>query len=166
MLITTGNIWEYPSYWKVVPVNIGWKRNRCNVMGRGVAAQAAKIYPDLPALLGFYMQRAGADFTVLRSGFHNLFFFPVKPLVTEAPRLSWKQKASIDLVWKSTCELASLQLHHPVPILIPLVGCGNGQLRPEAVIPLLDSQLDDNCTLIAWKITDLPQTYHERVEPL
>ena len=138
-----GNIWSYhPSHYIVIPTNVGWRKNGKNVMGRGLARQAAERYPELPRWYGRLCKGHGSIIGI----FHNdLIMFPVKPLNESAPHLSWKSKASLKLIEASVEKLAFLKTNYmdDRPVAIPMVGCGNGGLEMSEVRPILDKWLSD-----------------------
>ena len=145
-----GDIWEYlPTHAIVVPVNVGWTRAGRNVMGRGVALQAARRWPELPAIYGEACRVAGAEMTVMSwqapYGKYWLVLFPVKPLNERAPWLSWRGPATLEMIERSADDLANLAFawggRDGWPIALPLVGCGNGGLREEDVLPILERHL-------------------------
>jgi hypothetical protein len=129
----------------VIPTNIGWKANGENVMGRGVARLFASLYPQLPKEYGRICQKDGAKTTcVAISGFDTVvIMFPVKPLNAEAPWMSWKSGATLDLIERSAKDLAALEPSLPGknPIVVPAVGCGNGGLDLSDVKPILEKYL-------------------------
>jgi hypothetical protein len=139
-----GDIWDWlkDGYRVVIPVNIGWKLDGANVMGRGLAAQAAKRYPSLPAWWGAYCKkhRDRAGVTIYPEA--PLLLFPTKPLNNETPHLSWRSESSLRLVERSTAEL--LGLPKDWKIALPLVGCGNGKLDPNDVLPILRQKLNED----------------------
>ena len=88
-----------------------------------------------------------------------MILFPTKPLNEQKPGMSWKNKSSLDLIRQSAQELNELvlpdkeisdnwakplQTNH---VLIPAVGCGNGFLEEDHVVPVLKDELDDRFTL-------------------
>lgn len=135
----SGNIWEIQSNWKVIPTN-GYinKKGEC-VMGRGLALQAKLKHPKLPFELGTLIETHGNHVFLLRP--YHLISFPVKPV--------WWVKASMELIEQSTKELiAVINSSNETDVLIPLVGCGNGKLHKEQVLPILSKYLDDRFTLV------------------
>lgn len=153
MKIDIGDIWEYNRF-KVVPTNLGWRNDGHNVMGRGVAKQAAKKYPGLTKWYGKRCQ----EMAKLNSNgpclqfYQDLILFPVKPLMLTVPHLSWQQKADLGLVRNSIIQLAEW---HRLPgpshnrVVLPLVGCGNGGLSPYDVLPIMFEYLaNDDFTLV------------------
>ena len=162
-----GNIWDWhdSGAWVVIPVNVGWKRNGENVMGRGVAAQArirmAKLGINLPLELGA-MQRAvdGREVVFLTAPW-RLIYFPTKPLAKN-PALSWQGPSTLSIIARSAWGLARL-LGHPDlksisddlrtrPVALPLVGTGCGGLHEDSVLPILRAHLvSDQFVLVRQK---------------
>jgi hypothetical protein len=137
-----GDIWTYEkTHLIVIPTNIGWRSGGENVMGRGLALQAARKYPQLPAWYGEQCRRHGAATPVLCYTDAPLILFPVKPLNVAQPWLSWRSGASLVLIEQSAKELAALDLSWD--IAVSLVGCGNGGLEMADVRPILDRHLSD-----------------------
>lgn len=149
MDIKIGNIWDFVTINTpgVVPTNIGWKSSGENVMGRGVAKQAATIYPDLSLWYGNFCQQYRGGTGVVKHPNLPIILFPVKPLNENKPWYSWGYPADIELIERSTKQLANLELTE-TSIYIPLVGCGNGGLDIDDVFPLLKEHLDERFTLI------------------
>lgn len=141
------DIWTFlDSHLIVIPTNIGYKRESgANVMGRGLAAQAAARYPDLARWYGIFCKAHGKDTPVVRYPDAPLLLFPVKPLNTAAPWLSWKQAADLELIERSTRQLAELQVGDTA---VPLVGCGNGGRTMAEVRPILDRHLSEDRFLL------------------
>lgn len=139
--ILRGNIWKLAEDldFLVVPTNIGWTRSGQNVMGAGIAKQARQEDPSLAEWYGAQCQQYGADTPVLSRG--RLILFPTKPLNVESPWLSWMAKASLARIEQSLLELRKFKRPDKRgKILIPLVGCGNGKLDEDDVMPLLKQQ--------------------------
>jgi hypothetical protein len=157
----------------VVPVNIGWKKPGKdgkpgpNVMGRGVAAKAAeRMGPVLPQLYGEFCAQHGAKTPVTFDLSSGLVLFPTKPLA-ENPAMSWKGKASLELIERSARQLAEMTwLNRKVvakntervppleddDVYVPLVGCGNGGLSVGDVVPILKEILvDDRFVLVQYQ---------------
>ena len=139
MRITMGDIWDEkydaPEFRRVVPTNIGWKHDGENVMGRGVARDAARRYPELARRYGGVCQANAGRLSFL-FWYENLILFPVKPLNLQQPHLSWRSAANLQLISESTRLLAKQDVDKQ--IVLPLVGCGNGGLDPSVVFPVLN----------------------------
>lgn len=137
-----GNMWVIATgiadAWVVVPTNIGWTRHGANVMGRGLAKQAAQRHPGLPGVYGQYLRgchRAGAlgpgaAGALFRYGPGRLLLIPTKPLHPTDPALSWSQPADPVLVADAVARLATALGRTPTAplVLVPLLGAGNGGL--------------------------------------
>ena len=131
-----GNVWDYiKSHHVVITTNIGWTKQGKNVMGAGVAKQAAERYPDLPWWYGDFCRTNGLNTTVVKYPGNPIILFPTKELNEQAPWLSWQQKSSLELIEKSTRELATLPGDYK--IVLPFPGCENGKLSKEDVLPIL-----------------------------
>lgn len=162
-----GDIWQVatPKDIVVVPTNIGWKSTGPNVMGKGLARDAARRWPHLPAWYGEYCRECVANvervdpilLDVLanqpdkpnwRRWCRALVLFPVKPLNATQPFLSWRQDASLELITRGLPVLADMA-NLPSPgdwvkkalFLVPALGCGNGNLEEEVVVPLMKKLL-------------------------
>jgi hypothetical protein len=136
-----GDIWKWAEANHaevVIPTNLGWKADGSNVMGRGLALQCADRFPEVPAWYGAICQACGPFTPVVIHPEHGLIFFPVKPLDCDEPHLSWRQKASLSLIRQSAFQLSQLRLG---PTAIPLVGCGNGGLSEQDVMPIVRDML-------------------------
>ena len=163
MRILRGSLWdvELDNCLRVIPVNLGWKTNGENVMGRGVAKQAAEKYPILPSWYGWRCE-AMADTKLTRLyRYQNLLLFPVKPLFKTSPQLSWQRRADLTLVEESTKQLANFFVgtgtNH---VALPLVGCGNGGLPPLKVLPILQRYLKGDRFLLI-----LTNTSYKELQP-
>ncbi len=140
MAALVGDIWKIrrPRDFVVVPTNIGWIASGKNIMGRGIAREAAQRYADIPAWYGALCRQHGAGLPVCSHDPYRLIFYPTKPLASN-PALSWKHGSSLDLVRKSRVELVRLlsSLPRGGRVLLPAVGCGNGGLDPQVIVPEL-----------------------------
>lgn|SRR3990167_1194676 len=124
----------------VIPTNGIVNRSGDAVMGRGLALQVARRFPDVPAALGRALreQTARTPTSTYWSASpsnpppylvtalpHRLISFPVKK--------HWKDSADLSLIERSAWELAAW-LRQPdvsgygLSIILPCVGCGNGRL--------------------------------------
>lgn len=134
----------------VIPTSIGWRTNGKAVMGRGLARDATRYYPSLPAWYGECCSAYGTDTPVLRYG--PLLLFPVKPLDEFQPYYSWKQPPSMDLVARSLEQLSQMVLRPSGFVFIPLVGCwGSEALDREDIRSLIEAVLGDNDRFILFE---------------
>lgn len=159
VLERTGNIWDWHSEgrWTVITTNIGWRKDGACPMGAGVAKKAAELYPELPEWYGNRCKRYGAQTAVAPYDPGHLILFPTKPLNEVQPWLSWQNDADLALIERSAKQLVAL-----VTILeklkklfglvgLPMVGCGNGNLKPRDVLWTIRPLLDDRFILLTPK---------------
>lgn len=142
MKVETVDIWELKDYLKVIPTNLGWTKEGLNVMGAGLAKQAAARYPDLTTVYGQACQemRWQAPGLIL---YEDLILFPVKPVNYGYPHLSWKANASYDLITQMLTKLRTLaRQDKDIKVAIPLIGTGNGKLEVGPIVTLLHTKLD------------------------
>lgn len=144
-----GNLWEFQQLgWLVIPVNVGWKHNGANVMGRGVAAQALEKFPGVDFWWGDICKQYAKwkiEAPVTPNADDRLIFFPTKSLNWGHPELSWKDGSTINRIVASINQLLALPCD---PVYLPLVGCGNGGLDERSVVGYLEEKLDNRFTLI------------------
>ncbi len=148
MKIRYGNIWDLHDRAPVViPTNIGWRKDGSNVMGRGLARQAALKFRGIEEWYGEYCQKHRAKTTCVVRNVHQhlapLVLFPVKPLNEAAPWVSWKSEANLKLIERSAKDLAALYQEDPRAelVAVPAVGCGNGGRDLGEVRPILERYL-------------------------
>lgn len=150
----TGDIWQLSDKntdWIVVPTNIGWKSDGKNVMGRGLARQATRRWPELAQIYGDFCRTYGETTPIMlyrpqvNRWCETLLLFPVKPLNVEKPYLSWRQPADLDLIRRHSLVLQSIAPQCRGKILMPSVGCGNGGLDETQVLPVLYAHLTHHC---------------------
>jgi hypothetical protein len=143
MLTAKIDLWTPHADAKVVPTNGVVKGDGTNVMGIGVALQAAKFWDDLPYNLGQRIQEHG----------NRVFVFEVperiRPsvncgyLVTFPVKGNWRDKARYDLIWESTRQLEEVTtMLGWCDVYLPQVGCGAGGLQWENVESLIGPKLD------------------------
>lgn len=128
-----------------ITTNGAVKTNGECVMGRGIALEAKKRFPQLPGILGYMIKSYGNH--VHKLGVLNnkvaLLSFPVKH--------HWKDKADIELINRSAQELVQLANRAEWErILLPRPGCGNGKLSWSDVKLVLNKVLDDRFHIITW----------------
>ena len=137
-----GNIWDFYNQNSIIaiPTNGTVKRNGEAVMGRGVALQARKKFPDLPEGLGACIKRYGNRVVILDgpTKLRKMVSFPVKH--------NWWEKADLKLIEESAKQLASLCPQEE--IYLPRVGCGNGKLDWKDVKPILEKYFDDRFIIV------------------
>lgn len=136
-----GNIWDYHRVggYVVVPTNGFVKKNGMAVMGRGLAQQCARKFPQMPASLGTCLQIWGNQVIEYPDPM-RIFTFPVKH--------NWWEKADMGLIARSCNEIMHILEQRKLNVYIPRVGCGNGQLPWEVVKPILFQLLDDRFMVV------------------
>ena len=135
----SGNIWEFQKT-AIVAVTTNGQVTKKNaaVMGRGVAAQAAQLFPWFPEKLGACILKNGNHVHYLEE---NLVSFPVEASPYEVPDLR--------LIERSARELATLADEAGwTMIVVPRPGCGGGGLSWNDVRPLLERHFDDRFLII------------------
>lgn len=151
---TIGDLWTFhdEGKWIVITTNIGWKSDGTNPMGAGIAKQAAARFGGLPLWYGTKCKRFGAATAVQIYKPGKLILFPTKALDPSRPWLSWKADSDIKLITRSVKQLAKLieVVDIDGDIGIPMVGCQNGNLSSEDVLPILRNYLDDRFVLVHY----------------
>ncbi len=135
-----GNIWDYRETAIVVITTNGQvSRNGKAVMGRGVAAQATRMFPGIPEKLAQCIIESGNHVHYLGD---NIVSFPVEHSPYQVPDLSLIERSAFELVamadelgWQS--------------VVVPRPGCGGGGLSWKDVRPILERCFDDRFTVIS-----------------
>lgn len=147
-----GDVWSFygKGAWVVITTNGSVRRNGQNVMGRGVALQAAMRFPTLQRDIGAKIRMSGNHvhvFCALR-----LFTMPVKD--------SWMNGADMSLIVRSCHELIEEVEHVDAFLLtsgmrellcdVCMVrpGCGSGGLNWKDVRPVIAPLLDDRFVIV------------------
>lgn len=134
------DIWDFHAQgaWIVIPTNGVVRRDGCLVMGRGLAMQTQKRFPNIPYFFGQEVSGKG-NHVHHTDNEHHLFSFPVKH--------HWKDSARRHLVQRSCIELVIRAEDLGLPfVYVPRVGCGNGRLRWDDVKKILHQEFDDTET--------------------
>ena len=137
--IINNDIWKF---WEndatiVVPTNGFVKNDGSCVMGRGLAKQAIQRVYNMQFILGSMIKAHG----------NVPFYFDHVNIITFPVKHNWWEKADLELIKKSACKLrAEIETEWtdvPIPIYMPKVGCGNGQLDWKDVEPIIETLLKD-----------------------
>lgn len=153
-----GSIWDVKADWVVIPTNGFVKKDGTNVMGSGLAKQAADFHPSLPAsngeainkygnvpcFLGYFLTKVNQEtgkLEQLPNGSYRVYSFPTKH--------HYREKSDIKLIRESCSNLLKAWESSPPAlrptVVMPRVGCGLGKLDWEGdVRPLLDEFFDGN----------------------
>jgi len=134
-----GNIWDYynKDCWIVITTNGSIKTDGTAVMGRGIALQAKRRFPELPLALGQSIKENGN--VLVQCAIYRLIFFPVKH--------KWQEKADIKLIEESARELKE-SLDHTEDAPEHIYMGGNGGLDWKDVKPILEKCLDDRFVIV------------------
>lgn len=129
----------------VVTTNGVVKANGRAVMGRGVALQAAKHFPNLSYRLGQKIEKDGNHVYVFE-------FEDVERIVVTFPvKVHWREPAKLELIERSTAELVEIAGNYGwQKVVLPRPGCGNGKLEWEEVRAVIEPLLDDRFTVVDW----------------
>jgi len=137
---TTGNIWDYlDSAIIAITTNGAVSRSGKAIMGRGVAAVAARRFPDLPDILGSAIVEEGNHVHYLG---YSIVSFPVEHTPYETPDLRLIKQSAEEIV-----QLADQQRW--MSIVVPRPGCGGGGLSWSEVKPILEKVFDQRFTVIS-----------------
>ena len=125
-------------------------------MGAGLAWQAKKLWPELPAwygatlraVLGLRRQieplpaedKRRRGMPPVQHARLPLIFLPVKAMHLDGPLYSPGQVADLELIEQGVERLNAFA----GPIALTMPGCGNGGLDPLDVLPILQKHLTDD----------------------
>jgi hypothetical protein len=142
MLEVKGDIWRChgSGEWVVVTTNGATRRDGACIMGRGVALQAAQLYPKLPFELGDRIRMFG----------NLVFLFDDRKIASFPVKYSWEQKADLKLIESSARQLSVHVREKEIPVIyLPRPGCGNGRLDWEREVkPVLSKILNDRFVVL------------------
>lgn len=134
--IVNGDLFEYPCKVKVVTLNIR------GVMGAGVALEYRNRFPE--SFLKYRRRCMKKQFTVNTLVVHQngpewWVLFPTKD--------DWKEPSRVDWIEANLEKLAKICTDYKVQrIAMPMLGCLNGKLNPEVVLPLIHRVFDNHAT--------------------
>ena len=136
----TGNIWDFydQGHWIVITTNSVVSGGK-NVMGKGIALEAKKRFPDLPRIIARHLLSSGnVAYPIYQ---YRLISFPTK--------YHWRAGSDINLIAESAEMLRDgvnrMQLE---AVYLPRPGCGCGGLSWEDVKPVLEKYLDDRFVVV------------------
>lgn len=135
---------EYEDFWTIsgdyrcITTNAILRKNGNAILGKGVALEARRRYPDLEINLGKLIREYGNHVFKLCS---ELISFPTK--------WHWREDSDIELIKRSAQELVYLLKDDPAKrVLMTRPGCGNGNLRWSIVKPFIQNILKDDKFII------------------
>lgn len=142
MIEVEGNLWSFlpEADARVITTNGVVRADGKAVMGRGCAAEAARMIPGLQDALGKRIREKGNHVHVFYGKFdldYTLITFPTKN--------HWHQNSDVDLIFRSACELADeVDEFGFIRVVMPRPGCGMGKLNwRRDVKPMFKNLLDD-----------------------
>ena len=144
MNVVSGNLWSFWENGAYIAVTTNGFVNNAGecVMGRGVAKQAAKRFPELPGLLGQGIARAGNRIMLFRR--LRVIAFPTKH--------NWWEKSDPQLIKQSARQLVRLTTEMQLErVYLPWPGCNNGGLQKKHVSILIRPILDDRFTIVEYR---------------
>lgn len=143
MLEKTGDLWKarQPGDWVCITINSFIRNDGCLVMGRGIALEATKLYPDIQKTLGLLIEAHGSRLEVLEDD--KLIAFPVKK--------HFKDKADLQIILRSTIQLLDAAKRIQGRILMPRPGAGFGRLDWLEVKPMLAHYLSSDRFVVFHK---------------
>lgn len=153
MQIIQGNIWNFHNRevlnkksYIIIPTNLGFTKDKSNVMGRGLALECKNKFPEIPKIYGDFcykrvVENIKEQLFILEN--YKMIMFPTKKIILEAPHLSWKQMSDFNTIEKSLTELINWEKFNESIIYIPFVGAGNGSLKKYDVKKVLEKYLSN-----------------------
>lgn len=135
-----GNIWDFRET-AIVAITTNGQVSKSGkaVMGRGVAAQAAHMFPEIPALLARCIGEKGNHVHYLGD---NIVSFPVEHSPYQVPDLHLIERSARELV-------ALANVHGWLSLVVPRPGCGGGGLSWKDVRPILEECFDGRFMVIS-----------------
>lgn len=155
-----GDIWESQAQAICVTTNGVVKANGEAVMGRGIALQAARLYPPLPRYLAECIKSKG----------NRVFYFPLSSdtvpgepaIITFPTKHHWRQPSDMSLIRSSAEQLLDVvESYRLTRVALPFPGCSNGGLRivdvvNEVLKPVFGA--DPRIIIVDYKVKDYLNT--------
>lgn len=142
MVESKGDFWEIYKELKtlrVIPTNGYFKTNGELVMGAGLALSAKRKHPYLPKILGEKIKESGNIVYIIED--LSVASFPTK-------HVFWED-ADLQLIERSANRLHELTLRSNWDIVVlPMVGCGKGNLEWAKVKPILQKCLPESMYIV------------------
>ena len=123
MIITEvhGNIWDFHEKGDFICITTNEivKPNDRNVMGKGLALQAKKHFPDIDRIIGLKIKEHG-----------NIpFLIEQYKIITFPTKTHYSRNSDMDLIIRSAIILNHIiSINKIEKVYLPEVGCGNGNL--------------------------------------
>lgn len=139
LVVKSGNIWDQSADAYCVTTNGILKNDGRLVMGKGIALDAKRKFPDIDLRLGTLVKQFG-----------NIpFFLNDIKIISFPTKNHWKNSSSLDLI-QSSAKLIKIIADNDnlKTIVLPKPGCSNGQLSWFSVKPVLDEIFDDRFIVV------------------
>ena len=149
MRLERGNMWDIfgKTDLFLITTNPIVKKNGAAVMGAGIAKQAALRFPELPFDFGKLLVQTQENYGYINTDIIGVYenqrvgYFMVKE--------HWAEAAKLDIIAMSVQDLYSSfclgEGDRPYRIDLNFPGIGNGKLKREDVLPLLEVLPDNVC---------------------
>ena len=142
MLEVIGNLWDFHQRggWIAIPTNCVVRISGDNVMGAGLAKQAADRYQDFPRAVGQHVA----------TGSTNSMAWPKGRLLAIPTKSHWRNPSSLNLIEQSILTaLPLLQAYNISRLYCPRFGCGLGQLNWDQVRSVIAPLVDDRFVFVS-----------------
>lgn len=143
----TGNLFESPAQTLVNTVNTE------GVMGKGIALQFKRFYPEMFAEYQRLCEAGTIDIGVL-----YIYRTPHKLILNFPTKTTWRRPSKIEFIERG---LASFVDHYQEAgihsVAFPPLGCGNGELDYDDVRPVMEKYLKD-LPITVYLYPPLPRT--------
>ena len=137
-----------------IPTNLGYKTNGANVMGAGLALYIRDLHSEIPFRYGHWIKQNENTIekdSVKEFADKRLIMLPTKDLNKYMPHLSWKADARLDIIDRTMKHFLELHWDRDKIYLLPLLGCGNGKLTSDDVLPILEKHIGDRTNILIFK---------------
>ncbi len=144
MRVLYGDMWKLPADGLVVATNTTVLKSGNLIMGGGQALAAARLYPELPLVFGAHHKLSEVPFGwKAKDG---------KVIITVPTKRDPGKDSILELI-ESGCKLLPVvaDQHKLKNVLLPMLGCGLGNLKEKEVLPVLTKHLDDRFALVFYK---------------
>lgn len=140
MLDVQTDLWTTPCTAICITTNSTITKEGFAVMGRGCALQAKERIPDIHITLGYHLKFYG-------NHVHMLGQFDKKFIYSFPVKVNWWEKADLELIRRSCCELERFARYQTL-MLLPRPGCDNRKLKWEDVRAVIEPILPLNVVTV------------------
>ena len=152
MILERGNMWDaFGRGIFMITTNPIQRKDGAVVMGRGIALQAKTRFPQLPYDFGKILTQNFQQDTPKYAGLIGKYSIHEIPIWYFMVKSHWANNADLYIISESIKDLAETLKNPQVRVDLNFPGIGNGKLKREEVLPLLE-QLPDNIHI--WEYAD------------